>query len=88
MRLLRLLNNRNTIVMLVALMAASISPLAFTLSATGMYTFHWLGIYAILPAVIIWFSILAYSAIAPNKQVMNIMMLLSPVLLAPSPWRL
>ena len=75
MRLLRLLNNRNTIVMLVALMAASISPLAFTLSATGMYTFHWLGIYAILPAVIIWFSILAYSAIAPNKQLMNIMIL-------------
>ena len=75
MRLLRLLNNRNTIVMLVALMAASISPLAFTLSATGRYTFHWLGIYAILPAIIIWLSILAYSVISSNKQLTNIMML-------------
>lgn len=47
---------------LVALGAASVSPLAFTLSATGAITMHRLGIIAIAPALALWVATIVLAA--------------------------
>ncbi|KJF87790.1 hypothetical protein GLP30_19140 [Photobacterium phosphoreum] len=75
MQRLKLSNSRDVTLILIAVVAASISPLAFTLSATGLYTFHWLGVHTIVPAVLVWFSILIYAAWSSNKSLVNLMLL-------------
>ncbi|UJF17070.1 hypothetical protein L0B53_03815 [Vibrio sp. SS-MA-C1-2] len=68
--------NTNYILLIgVALVAASVSPLSFTLSATGLVSFGWLGTHAIVPAVIIWFSIFIISIITGNKNIRNTMLI-------------
>ncbi len=49
---------------LLALASASVSPLAFTVSATGVISMHALGLYAILPALVVWIALMAISAAA------------------------
>lgn len=53
---------------LVALAAASVSPLAFTLSATGAITMHRLGVIAIAPAVALWVAIIVLAALLGWKR--------------------
>ncbi|MDA3914063.1 hypothetical protein [Oleiagrimonas sp.] len=53
---------------LLALAAASVSPLAFTWSATGAITMHRLGIIAIAPAALLWLAILALAALMGWKR--------------------
>ncbi|MGC9271890.1 hypothetical protein [Acidiphilium sp.] len=52
-----------------AMMAASVSPNAFVLSATGFMTLHKLGEIAILPAVVIWLGLFAFSSIAGWREI-------------------
>ncbi len=46
-----------------AMIAASVSPNAFVVSATGMFTMHWLGEVAILPAVTLWVALFLLSVL-------------------------
>lgn len=46
----------------IALLAASVSPLAFDYAATGATTLHILGIQAILPALLVWITLIFFVA--------------------------
>lgn len=49
---------------LIALAAASVSPLAFTVAATGYMSMHRLGLVAIAPAVFVWLTIAVISRLS------------------------
>lgn len=61
---LRNLSFGEALATLVALAAASVSPLAFDWSATGAMTLHALGINAILPAFVVWCLLIG---VAPSR---------------------
>lgn len=47
-----------------ALAAASVSPLAFVVSAAGIFTLHYLAEVAIIPAIVVWLAAFALSRMA------------------------
>ena len=59
MKLFKNISPAETLATSLALAVASVSPLAFDVSATGSVTLHELGQIAILPAVAIWLLLVA-----------------------------
>jgi hypothetical protein len=59
MHLFRRMSPGELLLTLLAFLAASVSPLAFSMSATGAITMHTLGRMAILPALIGWVVLIA-----------------------------
>lgn len=62
---LHIMSSGEALTTLVALAAASVSPLAFDWSATGAATLHTLGVQAILPAFVVWCLLIG---IAPSLR--------------------
>lgn len=62
------INPGEAVLTLVALIAASVSPLAFTWSATGAITLNVLGKVAIAPAVIVWLLVVVTAAVMGWKR--------------------
>lgn len=57
-----------TLATVIALMAASVSPLAFDYAATGATTLHVLGTWAVLPALLVWLALVAFAPVMGWKR--------------------
>lgn len=62
MQMFKHVNPGEAVLTLVALAAAAVSPLAFTISATGSISMHRLGVIAMVPAAAVWVAIIILAA--------------------------